>query len=100
MHIRIYQDGSHHLFTDLNANGAIPFSEILKDCAGDYTKEYPLYRQFDGSKWEKVGTVDVRGLLMMPQWYNSIFQSLQKLRGKEYTWSLFCEARKKKIKQA
>ena len=98
MHIRIFQDGTYHLFFDMKAKYAIPFTDILKHCKGKYSKEYSLYRQFDEGKWERIGSISVRGLLMFSMADNPIWLSLRKQRGESYTWDDFVATRKKKLK--
>ena len=95
MIIKLYANDTYHLFEDMKASHAINFAEILKHCDGKYNKQYKLYRKFD-KKWEQVGTIRVRDLLLMQQKYNPIFQSLKKLRN-GYTWGAFCKSLKEKL---
>ena len=98
MIIKIYANGSYHLFNRLKDPQAISMTEILKDCKGKYSKAYGLYRKFDAD-WEKVGTIRVRDLLLLPYGENPIYNSLRRLRGEGYTWSDFVASRKKKLKE-
>ena len=99
MIVKIYSNGTYHLFDSLKSKDAIPFTEILRHCKGKFSKNYTLYREYEDSV-EKVGTIRVRDLLLIDNPIdNPIFHSLQALRGKGYTWADFVEARKKKLKE-
>ena len=98
MIVKIYKDSSYHLYASLQSSYAIPFTDMLKNCAGKYSKAYSLYRNF-GDGWERVGSIRVRDLLLMTPDINPIFHSLRKLRGESYTWADFVEARKKRLKE-
>ena len=96
MHIRI-QNETYQL---MEGETQLPFTEILKDCDGKYSKAYPLCKEYD-SKIERVGTIRVRDLLLIedPE-LNPIFQSLRELRGEAYDWAAFVKARKQKVKRS
>lgn len=95
MRIRIDESENYRL---MQGETELPFTDILKDSKGKYSKSYLLEKTYDG-KTEKVGSIRVRDLLMMTPDINPVFRSLQKLRGEDYTWADFVKARKKKIKE-
>ena len=86
-------NGSYHLY-EKGATEATPFAEILLE--ENVNKSYKLFRKFD-NQWEKVGEINLKGLLLLPIEVNSVFHSLQRKHGESYTWKDFCEARQKKI---
>ena len=98
MIIQINSNGEYRLFRQINYTVSIPFTEILKDCEGKFSKSYTLYREYEDCV-ERVGTIRVRDLLLMTPDINPIFHSLRKLRGESYTWADFVEARKKRLKE-
>ena len=99
--LRIYANESYHLHPLKDGeivSKAIPFRELLRE--PDPNRRFPLERKFPPShKWERVGDISLRELLMMPMINNSLFNSLQRSRGQDYTWKMFCEARDKKLKE-
>ena len=88
--VRIYRDECYHLY-ERGKPQAVPFREILREKGG--RKRYPLEKKYDAD-WERVGTISLRELLLLPPEINPIYFSLRKLRGKGYDWHKFVIARK------
>ena len=91
--IRIFENKTYHLYKKGDTQ-ATPFREVLRET--NINKSFPLERKFDAG-WERVGEINIRGLLMLPKEVNSVYWSLRKSRGESYTWAEFCKAREKKL---